>query len=151
MMRKRSAEPKESLIDALILDEMQKMTSLVEDDGSPQNTAEGSASLDPNAFVNTQNWTGELLSGGQPQQQPRDHERKMKRPTRPPPTKSASQKNAMATPQPGELESLEQMLEPERTGVHNKGEGSKPPWLLIALILVLLAAGAAAAVVFAMR
>src|SRR4030095_12968434 len=29
MMRKRSAEPKDSLIDALILDEMQKMTSLV--------------------------------------------------------------------------------------------------------------------------
>jgi serine/threonine-protein kinase len=147
MMRKRSAEPKESLIDALILDEMQKMTSLVEDDGSPQNTAEGSASLDPNAFVNTQNWTGELLSGGQPQQVPRE---KMKRPTRPPPTKSGTQKNQMATPAPGELESLEQMLEPERTGVHNK-DGSKPPWLLIALILVLLAAGAAAAVVFAMR
>src|SRR6188508_1563386 len=30
MMRKRSAEPKESLIDALIFDEMKKMTSLVE-------------------------------------------------------------------------------------------------------------------------
>ncbi len=152
MMRKRSAEPKESLIDALILDEMQKMTSLVEDDGSPSNGVEGSASLDPNAFVNTQNWTGELLSGGQPQQG-RDQDRKMKRPTRPPPSKSTPPRNAgrdQVTPAPGELESLEQMLEPERTGVHKK-DGSKPPWLLIGLILVLLAAGAAAAVVFAMR
>jgi serine/threonine protein kinase len=149
MMRKRSAEPKESLIDALILDEMQKMTSLVEDDGSPTSGAEGSTSLDPNAFVNTASWTGELLSGGQPQQQPRD--RKMKRPTRPPPNKSTPPKNvSMTTPAPGELESLEQMLEPERTGMHKK-DGSKPPWLLIGLILVLLAAGAAAAVVFAMR
>src|SRR4029079_16443979 len=41
MMRKRSAEPKESLIDALILDEMQKMTSLVEgaQNGAPNQTA----------------------------------------------------------------------------------------------------------------
>ena len=50
-----------------------------------------------------------------------------------------------------ELESLEQMLEPERKGGHKKDRTSKPPWLLIALHLVLLAAGAAAAVVFAMR
>ena len=45
MMRKRSAEPKDSLIDALILDEMQKMTSLVEGEESPNpggSGAEGS-------------------------------------------------------------------------------------------------------------
>jgi len=45
--------------------------------------------------------------------------------------------------------SLEQMLEPDRTGVHNKGE-SRPPWALIIVIMLLLAAGAAVAVVFAM-
>ena len=55
MMRKRSAEPKESLIDALILDEMQKMTSLVEGEESARagSGAEGSMSLDPSAFVDT--------------------------------------------------------------------------------------------------
>ena len=41
------------------------------------------------------------------------------------------------------------MLEPDRTGVHSKGD-SKPPWALIIVIMVLLAAGAAVAVVFMM-
>ncbi|MBA3502118.1 MAG: serine/threonine protein kinase [Myxococcota bacterium] len=150
MMRKRSAEPKESLIDALIFDEMKKMTSLVEDDGSPSNGAEGSTSLDPNAFVNTANWTGELLSGGQTAQQPApDRGQKIKRPTRPPPNKSKVPTN-QHTPAPGELESLEQMLEPERTGVHKKDGDGKPNWVLILIILVLLAGGAAAAVVIMM-
>jgi serine/threonine-protein kinase len=150
MMRKRSAEPKESLIDGLILDEMQKMTSLVEnEDGKPSaGGSEGSLSLDPSAFVNTQNWSGELLSGGHPP--PSERAGKAKRPTRPPPNKQARGANVQ-TPAPGELESLEQMLEPERTGVHDKDSSGKPPWLLISLILLLLAAGAAAAVVFAMQ
>ena len=146
MMRKRSAEPKESLIDALIQDEMKKMTSLVDDD-SPNGVDEGSTSLDPNAFVNTQNWTGELLSsGGAVTPDPR----KSKRPTRPPPGKSKPPANQHSTPAPGELESLEQMLEPERTGVH-KRDDKGPPWLLITVLLLLLAAGAAAAVVVMMR
>jgi eukaryotic-like serine/threonine-protein kinase len=42
IMRKRSAEPKESLIDALILDEMQKMTSLVDGNGAPAQTGRSS-------------------------------------------------------------------------------------------------------------
>ena len=147
MMRKRSAEPKESLIDALIQDEMKKMTSLVDDDSPNGVDAEGSTSLDPNAFVNTQNWTGELLTSGAPTPDPR----KSKRPTRPPPGKSKPPGNQHATPAPGELESLEQMLEPERTGVHKRGDDKGPPWLVITLLLLLLAAGAAAAVVFMMR
>jgi eukaryotic-like serine/threonine-protein kinase len=57
MMRKRSATPKESLIDALILDEMQKMTSLLGGEGQqPHDPNEGSMSLDPSAFVDTSNW-----------------------------------------------------------------------------------------------
>ena len=119
------------------------MTSLVEDDGSPNtNGNEGSLSLDPSAFVNTQNWTGELLTGG-------TDPRKVKKPTKPPANRARP--SISPTPQPGELESLEQMLEPERTGVHKKDNDSKPPWLLISLILLLLAAGAAAAVVFMMQ
>jgi len=143
MMRKRSAEPKDSLIDALILDEMQKMTSLVDGNGAPQTpTSEGSMSLDPSAFVDTSNWVGEMgLSSSQQQAA------KAGRPTRP--QQLPKGKANSATPSP-EIESLEQMLEPDRTGVHKSGEG-KPPWVLIAVIMVLLAAGAAVAVIFAMQ
>src|SRR5690348_2086155 len=52
-MRKRSAEPKESLIDTLINDEIGKMTSLVDGEEDARQTAEGSMSLDPGAFVDT--------------------------------------------------------------------------------------------------
>src|SRR5262245_65400389 len=68
MMRKRSAEPKDSLIDALILDEMQKMTSLVDGGGAPEAaTSEGSMSLDPSAFIDTSSWVGAMgLASSQP-------------------------------------------------------------------------------------
>jgi serine/threonine-protein kinase len=143
-MRKRSAEPKESLIDALILDEMQKMTSLVGDDGEArQPEAEGSMSLDPSTFVDTSNWAGEmgLTSPRAPAAKP-----PAPAPGRPP----AAAKPPRATPNPGEIDSLEQMLEPDRTGVHGKAE-RKTPWLVIVILLAVLAAGAAAAVVLAMR
>ena len=68
-----------------------------------------------------------------------------KKQTRPPPNKSKAPSNTSG----GEVESLEQMLEPDRTGMHKKGE-SKPPWAIIIIVMVLLAAGAAVAVVFAM-
>jgi serine/threonine-protein kinase len=143
MMRKRSAEPKESVIDALINDEIGKMTSLVDDEGNnaAPNTAEGSMSLDPSAFVDTSNWVGEL--GMQSQQQPA-----MKRPTRPPPMGKPHRPNH-PTPPPGDIGSLEQMLEPDRTGVHGKAE-KKTNWILIAILVLVLAGGAAAAVVFLM-
>jgi len=68
MMRKRSAEPKESLIDALIKDEMNKMTSLVGEGGEEVNApTEGEGALDPRTFVDTAGWAGEmgLQSSGQ--------------------------------------------------------------------------------------
>jgi serine/threonine-protein kinase len=137
MMRKRSAEPKESLIDALILDEMQKMTSLVEGDKDPGSSgSEGSMSLDPHAFVDTSNWAGELNVG---QQAPKRSGR---------PSASPGNKRMTPTPGPGEMESLEAMLEPERTGVH--GKEKKTPWVLIVIVMLVLAAGAAAAVVLMM-
>jgi serine/threonine-protein kinase len=144
MMRKRSAEPKESLIDALILDEMQKMKSLVDgDDNGAANGGggtEGSMSLDPSTFINTSSWAGEMGMNAQSGQVPA-----RPRPTRPPGTK----KSAVPTPAPGELESLEQMLEPDRTGVHKRDD--KTPWALIIVIMLLLAAGAAVGVVLAMK
>jgi serine/threonine-protein kinase len=143
MMRKRSAEPKESVIDALINDEIGKMTSLVDDEGNPgqPQTAEGSMSLDPGAFVDTSNWVGEL--GMQSQQAPA-----MKRPTRPPPMGKAH-RSSHPTPAPGDIGSLEQMLEPDRTGIHGKAE-KKTNWLLIIIVMIVLAGGAAAAVVMLM-
>ena len=144
MMRKRSAEPKESLINGLIMDEMQKMTSLVDgaEPGSQQ-VGEGSMSLDPSSFVDTSNWAGDLM-----QSQPGANLRTpVKKQTRPPPSKTKNPPTHAA--RDGEVESLEHLLEPDRTGMHKKGE-SKPPWAIIIVIMVLLAAGAAVAVVFAM-
>ena len=143
MMRKRSAEPKESVIDGLINDEMQKMTSLVDDEGnSPDPKALGSMSLDPSAFVDTAGWAGEMQS-----QAPAPGRGK-KGGTRPPANKTKPGIGGGA-PSGGEVESLEHLLEPDRTGVHSKGD-SKPPWALIIVIMVLLAAGAAVAVVVMM-
>jgi serine/threonine-protein kinase len=143
MMRKRSSEPKESLIDALILDEMQKMTSLIEGGANGAaaggQTTEGSMSLDPSAFVDTSNWAGELAAPTAPQPA-------QKRPGRP---SGPRPKHGAPTPGPGDLESLEQMLEPERTGVHKKDD--RLPWALIIVIMLLLAAGAAVAVVLTMQ
>ncbi|HMG54119.1 MAG TPA: serine/threonine-protein kinase [Kofleriaceae bacterium] len=142
MMRKRSAEPKDSLIDALILDEMQKMTSLVDGEGAPQtHTNEGSMSLDPSAFVDTSNWAGEMGLGGAQHPPPKP------RSTRPMPRDRAAA--PITSP---EIESLEQILEPERTGHHkHRQAGKKPSWLVIALIMLVLAAAAAITVVLVMR
>ena len=105
-------------------------------------------SLDPSAFVDTSNWVGELgmASAQQAAHAPAQAPPK-KKPTGPPATKSA--RPSHPTPSPGELDSLEHMLEPERTGVH--GKAGSTPWLLIAIVMLVLAAGAAAAVVFAMQ
>jgi eukaryotic-like serine/threonine-protein kinase len=139
MMRKRSAEPKESLIDKLILDEMQKMTSLVDGEKDPGGSgSEGSMSLDPHLFVNTSDWANEL--GAQP---PRRAGRQSQQPGNKP------RVGMTPTPGPGEMESLEAMLEPERTGVHGKAD-RKTPWVLIIVIMLVLAAGAAGLVVMMM-
>jgi hypothetical protein len=132
MMRKRSAEPKDSLIDALILDEMQKMTSLVDGEGAPQTqTTEGSMSLDPSAFVDTSNWAGEMGLGSQhppqhPGQHPHQHPHPRARPTRPMPRDRVTS----PTPSP-EIESLEQILEPERPATTATAT-KNPSWLVIA-------------------
>jgi len=141
MMRKRSAEPKDSLIDALILDEMQKMTSLVDGNGASESgTSEGSMSLDPSAFIDTSNWAGEM---GLASQHPG--------PPRPRAARQQGRDKLAASPTAPEIESLEQILEPDRTGVHRNRDGKKPSWFVIAVIMVVLAAAAAITVVVAMR
>jgi serine/threonine protein kinase len=144
MMRKRSAEPKDSLIDALILDEMQKMTSLVDGSGAPQGgTNEGSMSLDPSAFVDTSSWVNELELGS-------NQAHATKRQHRPVAPKAKPGVPAASPTQPHEIESLEQMLEPERTGMQ-KGLPRKLPWLLVAMIVLLIAAGGAIVVIVTMK
>ncbi|MCX5747241.1 MAG: serine/threonine-protein kinase [Proteobacteria bacterium] len=142
MMRKRSVEPKQSLIDNLIVDEMQKMTSLV-DGEEPGANQDHSQSLDPNTFMDTSQWSGEL--GMNSQQQPA-HKRNV-RPSQVPPNKPRSQPPGAAD----NLDSLEQILEPaDRTGMRRRDE-AKPKWALIIALMLLLAAGAAVAVVIAMK
>ena len=146
MMRKRSAEPKESLIDALINDEMNKMTSLLESGGHEVQGDQGAMSLDPSAFVDPSNWANDL---NQSQAQPGGRGQKQKQ-TRPPQNKGRS---SGISSQPhntsnSEIESLESILEPDRTGVHDKANGL--PWTIIIIVMVLLAAGAAITVVFVM-
>ena len=138
MMRKRSAEPKESLIDALILDEMQKMTSLLE--GERRADRRHVRGLDEPRSERVRRHL-ELGRRAASQTQRRAARRR--------PVRRRTRASGGPTPPPGEIESLEQMLEPDRTGVHKKDE-RQPPWALIIVLMVLLAAGAAVAVVFMM-
>ena len=79
-------------------------------------------------------------------QHPGQHPNPRARPTRPMPRDRVTS----PTPSP-EIESLEQILEPERTGHHRNREGKSPSWLVIGLIMLVLAAAAAVAVVYLMR
>src|SRR5690606_29956072 len=56
--RKRQADPQTSLIDALIQEEMGRITSLRASDNSPalSDGFDGGQSLDPKAFIDTSSW-----------------------------------------------------------------------------------------------
>lgn len=142
-MRKRSTEPKESLIDVLIQDEMAKVTSLL-DDGSQNaggQTAEGSQSLDPDQFVDTSMWSMSLLD----EELPPDQEAKAAAPKRAP-TRAHT---APAPPPPaGSLSSLQEMLEPDRTEEPERAGGARGMMVAIILAVVLAAAVGAGLVLF---
>ena len=129
MMRKRSAEPKASLIDALINDEVNRLTSLVgEEEGQPAAAAgQGSQSLDPSHFVDTSSWTNDLLESTDGRRQ-----------SVPPGG------NRAAPPPKAEVDGLSGMLEPDRTGVHDKRGGKG---LLIGIIVAAVVAAVAAGIV----
>jgi eukaryotic-like serine/threonine-protein kinase len=148
MMRKRSAAPKESLIDALIQDEMAKMTSLLESEGSAvegRPGTEGADVLDPSLFVNTSAWANEVAEpGGRRQPMPRVP-RNNNRPPATPPTQAMPTAAGMpGNSGGGEIESLEQVLEPERTGAHKPPGGGVPMSVIIVVVLLLVSAAAAA-------
>lgn len=135
-MRKRSTEPKESLIDVLIQDEMAKVTSLI-DDGSPatsNQTSEGSQSLDPDQFVDTSLWTSALLEEDEAPPQV----------AAPPPRREPSRVFTAPKPPPSrddEMSSLQEMLEPDRhEEPEREDEGTSKSAMvavIIALVLVL--------------
>jgi serine/threonine-protein kinase len=141
-MRKRSTEPKESLIDVLIQDEMAKVTSLL-DDGSQNaggQTAEGSQSLDPDQFVDTSMWSMSLLDD----EMAADQEAKAAAPKRAP----TRVHTAPAPPPPATLSPLQEMLEPDRTEEREREGRARGMMVAIILALVLAAAVGAGLVLF---
>jgi serine/threonine protein kinase len=126
LMRKRSAEPKASLIDALINDEVNRLTSLVGEEEAAA-SAEGAAqSLDPSHFVDTSSWTNDLLDGSTDGRRP----------------SAAPIARATATAPPrADANDLSNMLEPDRTGVHEKRGGSSG--LVIGIVIAVVLAVAA--------
>ncbi len=143
MMRKRSAEPKDSLIDALIQDEMAKVKSLV-DEESDSGTNEGSLSLDPKSFVDTSAWANEVAAPAA------GRKRNTRAPGRGPAPQA--QQRAATPAQPAtngaELVSLEAMLEPDRTGVSAKSAGGSPAIIPLIIAAVVLTAVIAVVVAF---
>jgi eukaryotic-like serine/threonine-protein kinase len=132
-MRKRSTEPKESLIDVLIQDEMAKVTSLI-DDGSPatsNQSAEGSQSLDPDQFVDTSLWTSALL----------EEEEAPPPVAAPPPKREPSRVFTAPKPPPkreDELSSLQEMLEPDRNEEPEREDEGTSKSAMVAVIIALV-------------
>ncbi len=137
--RKQSMGPQNELINVLIRDEMAKVTSLVEGDSAPAgNERAGSHSLDPSSFVNTSDWASDFgLESASPIGSPPESAASSRPPTGSAPPETPQRSTA-------EIESLQQMLEPDRTGVHkNASSGSIK---IAVFVLVLLVAGLGASV-----
>jgi serine/threonine protein kinase len=132
--RRRSLAPQESIIDVLIQDEMAKVTSLVGGDSPALSDGPaGATRLDPSSFIDTTGWAADFGFAAEPAP-----------PAPPPPipavragVRPGPRSVVMKTPGDEEIESLQQMLEPDRTGVHD----TRDTRLVIAvLILVFLVA-----------
>jgi serine/threonine-protein kinase len=144
-LRKKSLAPKqESLIDGLIMEEMDKLTSLVEDDqeGAPKAKREA-APLDPNSFIDTSAWASEM-GLDQPSKKAAKPAAVVRSKPQAAPPKPAAKK---PKPAANEIESLQQMLEPDRTGVHKVDVGANKG-IMVALIIVILLVGGIGAALF---
>jgi len=136
-MRKRSLAPQDGLIDQLIQDEMARVTSLLGDEGSASSSdpvAEGSMSLDPSSFVDTSAWASDFGFESNDFHQPEPEPAPAPKPA----VKVKSE--PPARPPERNMDSLQQMLEPDRTGVHEMKKGSNAVLIAVALIVLLLAA-----------
>lgn len=131
--RRSDAAPKSALIDALIQDEMGKLTSLVDAEDERALSGFGSFSLNPNEFMDTSAWASDLdVSNG---------------------SKDVAVIHSPAKPTPSKGDandfSLSQMLEPDRTGVHKASpSGSKGITIALIIAILLLAAIGAGAFIF---
>jgi eukaryotic-like serine/threonine-protein kinase len=136
--------PKGSVLDSLIQEEVGKLTSLLGDD-SPALTSGGAESLNPNEFSGDGggSWSDLSIDGdaGAGEGVAVIHSRARSRAASP----------AMQQPERNEGDSLQQMLEPDRTGVHGRPEGESSRSVMIALIVVLLLAGAVGAGLFVFK
>jgi len=142
-LRKKSLAPKhESLIDTLIMEEMDKLTSLIEEESSTPQEKRESAPLDPNSFIDTSAWASEMGMGEPAAKQAAPRPAARAKQPKPPP--KPAPKRARAD---NEIESLQQMLEPDRTGVHKVGAGGNKG-VIIALIIALILAGGIGAALF---
>ena len=136
--RKRSMGPQNELINILIRDEMAKVTSLVDGDSAPADSeGAGSHSLDPNAFVNTSDWASDFGLESGPTRAPSPIPAPAPAPA---PYPSQSQLPLSQTPVPNmpQVDSLQQMLEPDRTGAHASGglTGIKIALFVLAVLVV---------------
>jgi serine/threonine-protein kinase len=137
--RRRSLAPQESIIDVLIQDEMAKVTSLVDGESPAMAGQQGATSLDPSAFVDTSGWAADFGFSGQGLETPPP----AAAPHVPPRPGTPPAMPIQAAPEE-EIESLQQMLEPDRTGVHDTRDSR----VLIALVVVLVLLGALGAGIF---
>jgi serine/threonine-protein kinase len=137
--RRRSLAPQESIIDVLIQDEMAKVTSLIDGEEA---AAAGHTSLDPSSFVDTSGWAADFGFSPDGSTPP---------PPRPNPPRAHAHAHPHAHPHPhpnvppphvqhpqvppeDEIESLQQMLEPDRTGVHD----TRNSRMLIAIVVLVI-------------
>jgi len=135
--RKKSLAPKhESLIDGLIMEEMDKLTSLIAEEQAPQ-TGRQAAPLDPNSFIDTSAWASELGLDEPAAKPPRP----ARGPAPPQPPAGSRRASSHAAPADNEIESLQQMLEPDRTGVHRVGDGNDKIVIIALVVAILLAGG----------
>jgi serine/threonine-protein kinase len=137
--RKRSLAPKESIIDNLIQDEMAKVTSLLDGESPALSQNAGSASLDPDSFIDTSAWVSDMgfddgFAPGSNAPSPVPSRLPTATPSRPPTVIP----DILEPAQPHEVEPLSQMLEPDRTGVHDR-ESNRGVTIAVVVLLVLLA------------
>ena len=142
--RKRSLVPKQSLIDQMIQDEMGKITSLLEGESPALEGAEGATSLDPGSF-DPRTWVADL--GFDEPALPHASEAS---PSPVPVTEPSAPSPAAPTrSSPDELEPLSQVLEPDRSGVHEQPSQGRTILILIVLTILLAAGIGVGLIVFA--
>jgi hypothetical protein len=104
--------------------------------------AEGSQSLDPSSFIDTSAWVSDFGFDSH------EHKQQQAQKTAPEPAREKAPPKEPSKAGQDDLESLSQMLEPDRTGVHDTRKGGRGVMIAVLVIVLLLAALGAGAFVF---